>query len=79
MTKQQQHENYSLQRKLVQQKPVTKTKLPRDVYKVIIKKKKEYLNINSLTQTEVRTLAGWGGGKGKEREKSVPSSQFVVN
>ena len=40
MTKQQQHENYSLQRKLVQQKPVTKTKLPRDVYKVIIKKKK---------------------------------------
>lgn len=22
---------------------------------------------------------GWGCGKGKEREKSVPSSQFVVN
>lgn len=37
MTKQQQNENYSLQRKLVEQKPLT----PRDVYKVITKKKKK--------------------------------------
>ena len=52
----------------MEQKPLT----PRDVYKVITKKKKrKYLNINSLTQTEIGTLAGWGGGKGLKVKKCV--------